>query len=143
MDLQHPENKMSKSVDSPMGTVGILDDPAVVERKVMRAVTDTETTVAYDPEHKAGVSNLLELLAVATGVDVEDAAARYDGYGQLKRDVADAVVALLAPIRDRDRELRSDMGEVERILAAGAARATEVAAPTYAAAARAIGLTSP
>ncbi len=143
MDLQHPERKMSKSVDSPMGTVGILDDPGEVQRKVMRAVTDAETTVAYDPERKPGVSNLLELLAVATGVGVEQAAGTYRGYGQLKRDVADAVVALLSPIRERALELGSDLGEVERILSVGAARAREAAAPTYAAAARAIGLTSP
>jgi tryptophanyl-tRNA synthetase len=143
MDLQHPTHKMSKSVDSPMGTVGILDDPAVIERKVMRAVTDTEARVVYDPEHKPGVSNLLELLAVATGVGIEEVAARYDRYGELKRDVADAVVGLLTPIRERATELGSDLGEVERILAAGAARAREVAAPTYAAAAHAVGLTEP
>jgi tryptophanyl-tRNA synthetase len=143
MDLQHPTNKMSKSVDSPMGTVGILDDPADVERKIMRAVTDTDARVVYDPAHKPGVSNLVELLAVATGVGVEEVAARYDRYGELKRDVADAVVALLAPIRERALELSRDLGEVQRILAAGAARAREVAAPTYARAARAVGLTSP
>ncbi len=143
MDLQHPEHKMSKSVDSPMGTVGILDDPAEVERKVMRAVTDAETRVAYDPEHKPGVSNLLELLAVATGVGVQEAAARYAGYGQLKADVAQAVIAMLAPVRQRALELASDLGEVERLLSAGAARAREVAAPTYAAAAAAMGLSAP
>ena len=122
MDLQHPENKMSKSVDSPLGTVGILDEPADIERKVRRAVTDTETTVAYDPVKKPGVSNLLELLAAATGEAPSEVAARYDAYGPLKRDVAEAVIALLAPVRERAAELRADLGEVERILAAGAAR---------------------
>ncbi len=73
---------------------------------------------------------------MATGVGVEEVAARYDRYGELKRDVAEAVVALLAPIRERALELGRDLGEVQRILAAGAARAREVAAPTYAAAAR-------
>jgi len=142
MDLQHPENKMSKSVDSPLGTVGILDDPADIERKVRRAVTDTESTVSYDPAKKPGVSNLLELLAVATGTDVEAVAARYDGYGDLKRDVAQAVIELLAPVRERTLELRSDLGEVERILAEGAAKAHETAAVTYARAADAVGLYS-
>jgi len=142
MDLQHPENKMSKSVDSPLGTVGILDDPADIERKVRRAVTDTESTVSYDPAKKPGVSNLLELLAVATGTDVEAVAARYDGYGDLKRDVAQAVIELLAPVRERTLELRSDLGEVERILAEGAAKAHQTAAVTYARAADAVGLYS-
>ncbi|MGH8996059.1 MAG: tryptophan--tRNA ligase, partial [Acidimicrobiales bacterium] len=142
MDLQHPENKMSKSVDSPLGTVGMLDEPKDIERKVKRAVTDTETAVVYDPVNRPGVSNLLELLAAATGVDVKEAAARYDSYGPLKQDVADAVIAMLAPARERTAELNADLGEVERILAAGADRAHEVAAVTYERAATAMGLWS-
>jgi len=140
MDLQHPENKMSKSVDSPLGTIGLLDEPAEIERKVKRAVTDTETTVSYDPATKPGVSNLLELLAASTGVGVEEVAARYDAYGPLKQDVADALVALLTPVREQFLELRSDLGEVERILAAGATKAQGVAQVTYGRAAEAIGL---
>src|SRR5690606_36896869 len=69
MDLQHPENKMSKSLDSPQGTVLVLDDPKVIERKFKRAVTDSEAEVRYDPESKPGVSNLLSILAAATGDD--------------------------------------------------------------------------
>jgi tryptophanyl-tRNA synthetase len=142
MDLQHPENKMSKSVDSPLGTVGMFDQAQDIERKVRRAVTDTDGKVRFDRNAKPGVSNLLELLAAATGVGIDEAAARYDGYGELKRDVAQAVVEMLTPIRVRSEELRSDLGEVERILAAGAARAREVAAVTYERAARAVGLFS-
>jgi tryptophanyl-tRNA synthetase len=142
MDLQHPQNKMSKSVDSPLGTVGILDDPKDIERKVKRAVTDTETEVAYDVAKKPGVSNLLELLAASTGVSIAQAAARYQSYGQLKTDTAEAVVAMLTPVRERTLELRADLGEVERILADGAARAHRVAEVTYATAAKAIGLFS-
>ncbi len=142
MDLQHPGRKMSKSVDSPLGTVGLLDEPADIDRKIRRAVTDTDGKVRYDPATKPGVSNLLELLAAATGVGVEVAAARYDGYGELKRDVAEALVELLAPVRRRTAELRTDLGEVERILSDGAARAHEVAAVTYERAAKAIGLLS-
>ena len=67
MDLQHPERKMSKSVNSPLGTVLLLDDPAEIDRKVKKAVTDTDGEVRYDREAKPGLSNLLELLAVATG----------------------------------------------------------------------------
>jgi tryptophanyl-tRNA synthetase len=140
MDLQHPENKMSKSVDSPLGTVGILDDPKDIERKVRRAVTDTDTDVSYDVAKKPGVSNLLELLAASTGVSIEAVASQYVSYGDLKRDAAEAVVEMLTPIRERTMELRADLGEVERILADGAARAHEVAAVTYARAARAMGL---
>jgi tryptophanyl-tRNA synthetase len=143
MDLQRPTRKMSKSVDSPLGTVGLLEAPADIDRKIRRAVTDTDGKVAYDVATKPGVSNLLELLAAATGVGVEEAAARYDGYGELKRDVAEAVIELLAPIQRRTAELRADLGEVERILADGAARAHEVAAVTYAKAAEAVGLYSP
>jgi tryptophanyl-tRNA synthetase len=142
MDLQHPENKMSKSVDSPLGTIGMLDDPADIERKVKRAVTDTETRVSYDPATKPGVSNLLELVAAARGESIEVVASRHGSYGELKRDAADAIVELLSPIRSRTAELRADRGEVERILADGAARAHEVAQVTYERAARAIGLFS-
>ena len=66
MDLQHPGRKMSKSVNSPLGTVMLLDEPADIERKVKKAVTDTDGEVRYDPEAKPGLSNLIELLAVAT-----------------------------------------------------------------------------
>jgi tryptophanyl-tRNA synthetase len=142
MDLQQPGRKMSKSIDSPLGTVGLLDAPKDIERKVRRAVTDTDGKVRYDQEAKSGVSNLLELLSAATGVSVEEAAARYDGYGDLKRDVAEALISLLAPIRERTAELRADLGEVERILAAGAARAHSVASVTYDRAAKAVGLFS-
>ena len=143
MDLQRPGNKMSKSVDSPLGTIGLLEDPSDIERKVRRAVTDTDGKVAYDPKGKPGVSNLLELLAAATDTTVDLAAARYQGgYGELKRDVADALVELLAPIRRRSAELRADLGEVERILRDGASRAHEVASVTYQRAATAVGLFS-
>jgi tryptophanyl-tRNA synthetase len=140
MDLQHPESKMSKSVDSPQGTVGILDEPDDIVRKIRRAVTDPGTNVEYDPANKPGVSNLLELLAASTGIGLAEAAARYDAYGPLKQDVAEAVVAVLAPVQKRAAELRADLGEVERVLAAGAARAHQVAEVTYRRAAEAIGL---
>jgi tryptophanyl-tRNA synthetase len=140
MDLQHPERKMSKSVDSPLGTVGVLDDPAEIDRKVRKAVTDTEAEVRYDPEAKPGVSNLLVLLAAATDRRPEDVAGEYRRYGDLKRDVSEALVALLRPVRERHVDLSADPAAVHEVLARGAARAREVAGVTYARAAAATGL---
>ena len=143
MDLQHPERKMSKSVNSPLGTVLVLDDPAEITRKVKKAVTDTDGEVRYDPEHKPGVSNLLELLAVATGRKPDEVAAGYERYGDLKADTAEALVELLRPLQARRAELAADPGAVPALLARGAAKATEVAAATYDRAAEAIGLLGP
>ena len=86
MDLQHPERKMSKSVSSPLGTIQVFDEPAQLERKIKRAVTDTDGEVRYDPEVKPGLSNLLELLAVATDRSPAEVASGYQRYGDLKRD---------------------------------------------------------
>ncbi len=143
MDLQEPTRKMSKSVSSPQGTVLVLDPPDVVRRKVRRAVTDTETEVRYDPAAKPGVSNLLDLLAAATGGKPAQLAEGYTTYGALKADVADALVALLEPVQQRYREVADDRGELRRVLAAGAERAHQVAAATYERAAGAAGLLAP
>ena len=143
MDLQHPERKMSKSVNSPLGTVLILDDPAEITRKVKKAVTDTDNEVRYDPESKPGVSNLLELLAISTGRKPADVAADYERYGDLKVDTAEALVELLRPVQARRAELAADPGAVPALLARGAAKATEVADATYERAARAVGLLRP
>ncbi len=140
MDLQNPRNKMSKSADSPQGTVTLFDSPEVITRKIKRAVTDTDAEVRYDPRAKPGVSNLLELLAVATDRTPADAAAGYTQYGPLKADTAAAVVEFLRPVQERFRELAADPGQVSRTLAAGAAKAQSVAAPTLARAQAAIGL---
>ncbi len=143
MDLQHPERKMSKSVNSPLGTVLVLDDPAEIVKKVKKAVTDNENEVRYDPETKPGLSNLLELLAVATGRTPTDVAGSYERYGDLKKDTADALVELLAPLQARRLELAGDPGEVARLLAQGAEKARKVASATYQRAARAVGLLAP
>ena len=134
---------MSKSVDSPLGTVGVLDDPKDIERKVKRAVTDAETDVVYDPTTRPGLANLLDLLAASTGGDPAQLATVYSRYGDIKRDLAEALVELLRPVRERTAELRADRGAVERVLAAGADKANAVAAVTYARAAEAIGLLPP
>jgi tryptophanyl-tRNA synthetase len=143
MDLQHPENKMSKSVNSPLGTVLMLDSPEEIRRKVKKAVTDTDGEVRYDPAEKPGLSNLLELLAVATGRTPTEVAGSYERYGDLKGDVAEALIELLRPVRERREALAADPGAVPAMLATGAEKATAVASATYARSARAIGLLPP
>jgi tryptophanyl-tRNA synthetase len=143
MDLQHPERKMSKSVNSPLGTIGLLDSDEEITRKVRRAVTDTDGEMRYDRAAKPGLANLLDLLAAATGRTATDVAAGYTRYGDLKADLAAALCALLDPVRRRRDELEGDLGAVHAMLAQGAARAHEVAAATYGRAARAIGLLPP
>jgi tryptophanyl-tRNA synthetase len=117
-----------------------VDEPADIERKIKRAVTDSGTDVIYDPVGKPGVSNLLELLAAATGRSPEDAAKGYSSYGALKGDVADAVIELLRPVRERHAQLSADPGAVESILDIGSAKAELVASATYTRASDAIGL---
>jgi tryptophanyl-tRNA synthetase len=131
MDLQAPERKMSTTSGTAQGTVRILDQPDELRRKFRSAVTDSGREVRHDPA-KAGISNLIEIMSVATGESFEEIEARYDGqgYGPFKADVAEAVVALLAPIQERYAELRADEPELRRVLAAGAELAAESAAPT-------------
>ncbi|GAA2579719.1 tryptophan--tRNA ligase [Actinomadura fulvescens] len=138
MDLASPGSKMSKSAASPAGTLRLLDEPGVLRRKIMRAVTDGGTEVVYEPEHHPGVSNLLTILAACTGDRPERLAARFTGYGELKEAVADAVITTLAPVRERYRELDPD--HVRRVLRVGAERARELAAPKVRQAREAIGL---
>jgi tryptophanyl-tRNA synthetase len=143
MDLQEPTRKMSKSVSSPLGTVGVLDTPEEIDRKVRKAVTDAGPEVRYDPAEKPGVANLLELLAAAKGGDPEALASSYSSYSQLKGDTSEALVELLRPVRERQIELAKDRAHVEAVLADGAAKAHAVAGPTLDRAMRAIGLLAP
>ncbi len=132
MDLQEPERKMSTTDSQPAGKVLITDPPDTIRKKLKSAVTDSGTDVRYAPEEKPGISNLLEIMSVATGDPIPQLEARYDsgGYGPFKEDVAEAVVALLDPIRTRYEELRSDPQELQRLLAHGAGKARETAEPT-------------
>jgi tryptophanyl-tRNA synthetase len=132
MDLQEPTKKMSKSLDSPQGTVLVLDEPKVIERKFKRAVTDSENEVRYDPEAKPGVANLLSILAAATDGDPEALAERYQQYGPLKQDCADAVVELLRPLQQRFAQLAADPATATEILRIGAKKAQAMAAVTMA-----------
>lgn len=140
MDLQRPAAKMSKSADSPQGTVLVLDDPDTIGRKFKRAVTDTGTDVAFDPETKPGVSNLLQILGAATGRKPDDVAAGYSRYGPLKADTAEAVIELLRPLQQRYAELSSDPEAVRATLRQGAEKAQAVAAATLERAKKAMGL---
>jgi tryptophanyl-tRNA synthetase len=133
MDLQEPTKKMSTTGGTPLGTVLMLDPPDVIRRKLKSAVTDSGREVRRSPD-KPGVTNLIEIMSVATGEPMDAIEARFNsqGYGPFKEAVADAVVDLLDPIRRRYEELRPDP-ELLRLLASGAGRAREVAAPTLAA----------
>ena len=132
VDLADPTAKMSKS--SPAGCVFLLDPPKTITKKIKSAVTDSEGVIRYDPEGQPGVANLLEIRSALTGESIEALVAGYDGvlYGQLKADVAEAVVAVAEPFAARTAELLDDPGELERLMAAGAARAREVAGATLA-----------
>jgi tryptophanyl-tRNA synthetase len=140
MDLQDPTRKMSKSIESPQGTVLMLDPAEVIERKFKRAVTDNDGEVRFDPEGKPGVSNLLSILGAATGDAPEALAERYSQYGPLKADAAAAIVELLRPVQARHAELLADPGALSELLAKGADRARGMASVTLERAQRAVGL---
>jgi tryptophanyl-tRNA synthetase len=142
MDLQKPTAKMSKSADSPQGTVLVLDPPEVIARKFKRAVTDTGSEVSFDPEKKPGVANLLAILAAATGRRPDDVAEGYTQYGPLKADTAEAVIELIRPVRERYEALASDPEAVRATLRRGAEKAEAVAGATLARARDAVGLLS-
>lgn len=143
MDLQQPTAKMSKSLDSPQGTIGILDEPASIAKRIKRAVTDADNEVRFDRDAKPGVTNLLEILGAATDRDPEALAEEYTMYGPLKSDTADAVVELLGPIQQRYAELTAEPDAVIDIMRTGAAKAREIAARTLARAQEAAGLVVP
>jgi tryptophanyl-tRNA synthetase len=142
MDLQDPTAKMSKSIESPQGTVLVLDPPAVVTKKIKSAVTDSGTDVRHDPKEKPGVSNLLELYGAATGRSIPEAEAEFagGGYGALKTTVAEAVVEFLRPLQQRYQELAADPGEVDRQLRVGADKARAMADPVLERVRKAVGL---
>jgi tryptophanyl-tRNA synthetase len=131
MDLQEPERKMSTTGGTAQGTVLMVDPPDVIRKKFKTAVTDSGRDVRRAPD-KPGISNLIEIMSVATGESMEAIEARYDGqgYGQFKTDVGEAVVELLTPFRERYEALMDDRGELERLLRRGAEKAREESAPT-------------
>jgi tryptophanyl-tRNA synthetase len=130
-NLQEPERLMSTTRGAPQGVVRLIDPPDVVRKKFKTAVTDSGREIQR-ADDKPGITNLIEIMAVATGEAPEGIEARYDGqgYGPFKEDVGEAVVALFDPIRARYEELRSDEAELRRLLARGAEKAREASAPT-------------
>lgn len=133
-DLQNPTAKMSKSAPSPAGLVNLLDDPKVTTKRIKSAVTDAGTEIRFDREEKPGISNLLAIFSSLSGRSIAELEDEYAGrmYGHLKVDLADVVAETLTPIRNRAEELLSDPAELDRLLAKGAAKARELAAPTLA-----------
>lgn len=130
MSLTDPEKKMSKSEDDEMGRINLLDTPEIVKKKIMRAVTDSENSIYYDPEKKPGLSNLITLMSVQTDRSVEDIASEYvgKGYGQLKKDLVEVTVNTLKGIQDKYYGLSED--EIKMVLSDGAVRAEAIATKT-------------
>ena len=133
-DLQDPTAKMSKSTQDPKGLINLMDEPAQITKKIKSAVTDTDGEIRFDREAKPGVSNLLGIFSAVTGKSMESIETEFagKGYGDLKGAVADAVVALTEPIQARTKELLSDSAELDRLLALGAEKASEIAEQTLA-----------
>ena len=133
MDLQEPERKMSTTGGTENGTVLVLDDEKTIRKKLGSAVTDSDREVRRAPE-KAGITNLIDIYAVARGIEPEAVEREFEdaGYGDFKKAVAEAVVAYLAPVRERYEELRPDEAELDRVLALGAEKARAMAAPVVA-----------
>jgi tryptophanyl-tRNA synthetase len=134
MDLQDPTRKMSTTGGSEQGTVRVLDEPDAILKKFRSAVTDSGREVRRGDD-KPGVTNLVDILSVATGKSPGEIEVEYEhtGYGQFKADVGEAVVEMVTPVRERYQELRADEGELLRLLRVGADRARDAAAPTLAA----------
>jgi len=131
-DLQEPTAKMSKSSSSPTGLIEILDDPKAIIKRIKSAVTDTDTVIRFDREAKPGVSNLLTIYSAFTGRSVDDIVAEYEGkmYGHLKTELADVVVAALAPVRERALDWIESPERLDAVLADGAAKASVIAQAT-------------
>jgi tryptophanyl-tRNA synthetase len=133
MDLQEPEQKMSTTVGTEAGTVYVLDEPAAIRKKFGSAVTDSGREIVHR-EDKAGVSNLIDIYAVAREVDrgVVERTFESKGYGDFKKEVAEGVIEMLAPVQGGYAELRPDRAALEEALALGAEKARAIAAPTLA-----------
>jgi len=133
MDLQEPENKMSTTNSSEAGTIYVLDEPDTIRKKLGSAVTDSGREIVRGAD-KAGITNLIDLLSVARGIDQAAVEAEFAdaGYGDFKKAVAEGVVELLAPVQERYAELRPDEAAIEAVLAAGAEKARSLAAPVVA-----------
>jgi tryptophanyl-tRNA synthetase len=144
-DLQDPTAKMSKSASSANGLVELLDDPKRSAKKIRSAITDTGREVVFDAENKPGVSNLLTIYSALTERTIADLEAAYEGkgYGDLKKDLADVLVEWVTPFQRRAQSYLDDVAELDKVLAAGAERAREVASKTLAKTYQRIGFLPP
>lgn len=132
MSLADPTSKMSKSDPDVNATINVLDEEGVIMKKFKKAVTDCDNFIAYDPDRKAGVSNLLSILAVCTGKSIEQTVADCDGlmYGHLKVRTGEAVAAMLKPVREGYKRLMEDKDYLYRLAEDGRQRAHDRASVT-------------
>lgn len=142
MSLQDPEKKMSKSDENEKNFVSIIDDPKQIEKKIKSATTDSGSEIKYDPENKAGLSNLMTIYSVLSGKTTEQLEKDYEGkmYGHLKVDLADLVVQTLKPVREKYDDLMKNRDYLDQLMKSGAQRATERAKPTLDNVYKAVGL---
>jgi tryptophanyl-tRNA synthetase len=128
MALDDPAAKMSKSAENPLSRISLLDDDAKIKKAIMKSTTDSDGLIKFDPENKAGISNLLTIYSVFSGTPIADLEKQYDGagYGTFKKDLVDVTVNALAPIRNNFNEIRPSSDLLD-ILRDGADRANEVA----------------
>jgi tryptophanyl-tRNA synthetase len=140
MDLQEPTRKMSKSISSPLGSIYVTDSPSDIDKKIKKAVTDTDNDVRYDWDKKPGVTNLLEIYLSFSHETPQAVAKRYTRYGDLKNDLSTLVIESLTPLRTRYDELMGDPAELRAVVTRGAVKASAVAGGVYRRAASAVGL---
>ncbi len=134
LDLQDPSAKMSKSASTGNGLIELLEPPNRIAKKIKSAVTDTGREITFDPEAKAGVSNLLTIYAALSGRSIPELVEAYDGkgYGDLKKDLAEVVVEFVTPFQQRTQEYLDDPAQLDKMLVIGAEKARNVATPTLA-----------
>lgn len=144
-DLQDPTAKMSKSASSLNGLIELLDEPKRSAKKIRSAVTDTGREIVFDPEQKAGVSNLLTIYSALSGRSISELETAYvgKGYGDLKKDVAEELVEFVTPFQEHVKSYLDDIAELDKVLARGAERARAVAAETLSAVYDRVGFISP
>lgn len=142
MSLQEPTSKMSKSDENENAFISLLDPPDAIARKFKRAVTDSDGRVAYEPETKPGVSNLLSIYSACSGETMDQAVARFEGkgYGDLKSAAADAVIALLDPLQKRFAQFSKDKAYLNEVMTSGAEKAARTAYRTLNKVYRKVGL---
>jgi tryptophanyl-tRNA synthetase len=141
MGLDDPTKKMSKSNDAPSHSIKLLDPPDVIRKKIMRATTDSQTTVVFD-EGRPGIYNLLTIYQAITGEKKQDIESRFagKGYGDLKKELAEVVIEALRPLQERYQALTKDTGYIDGVLKEGAAKARPLAEKTLAEVKQRVGL---